>query len=321
LVLRQLKKYPLAELRVTRQEDGLVIGETVFSPQQLQDVRYWHNVLVVMAEAETTASLETLAQQLTPALLKRTLALYFPHAQTLQLRVIEGSQPASLSPVTQRRVEAVLSDQSLVLTSHHPDVELWLLRRTSGLGVIGLRLPRQRFKRQERAAGELRPELAHVLALAAGVTSKDIVLDSFAGHGAIPRELIAGFSPRQVIAIEQDPRLAGKLRSLAKEKKSLTVLAGDALAMDLADQSVTRIVTDPPWGDYAVTSLPLPQFYARMLTEFLRVLRPGGVAVILAGTKEVVETAAEKSAFEVVKVYEVLVSGKKAAIVKLRKPS
>lgn len=322
LVARQVKQLPLEQLRLLHMEDGFMLGDTTLSPAQLQQVRYWYSVFVVVADVTSAASVEDLVSYVSVKKLQTLLKEYFSDAQTVQVRINNEGSPVPLSATARRQLGKVVQNAGLHIVSHHPDCELWLLRRSNGMGMVAFRLPRARFKRQERAAGELRPELAHILGLIAGVGSKDIVLDAFAGHGAIPRELIAGFSPKKVIALEKDPKLAGKLMALGKDKSSLTVITGDALdAAMLASQSVTRIVTDPPWGMFATTDQPLAQFYTHMLKEFWRVLRPGGIAVVLIGAREEFTEALVQSSFEEVKAYNILVSGKKAAVVKLRKPT
>jgi len=320
LVTRQLKKFPVEELQLTYQEDGLIVGTTAYSPEWLRGVRFWNNAFIVLAEAKEANSVDELVPHLTKGVLQKVLPTQLPDIQTIQLRVMDSNQPVAMASQRRKIVERLLASQGLQVVRQHADIELWVMRRASNYGIIGIRLPRQRFKRQERAPGELRPELVHLMGLAAGVTGKDVVLDPFTGHGAIPRELIAGFSPKQVIAIEQNPRLVGKVRALAKDKPSFILMPGDALEMDgIGSNSVTRIVTDPPWGEYTTTSLPLEEFYERMCNEFARVLKPGGVAVVLSSAKEVLADAAEASSLEAIKSYDILVSGKKAVLLKLRK--
>lgn len=168
----------------------------------------------------------------------------------------------------------------------------------------------------------MRPELTHILGLVAGVSSRDVVLDQFAGYGAIPLEIIAGFSPQKVIAVEQNPALAARLKVVAADKRSLIVHQGDAQHLSyVPDLSVTHIITDPPWGQFAAAP-DLSRFYLQVLQEAVRVLRAGGVAVVLTGAPHEFRRAlAHLSVLAEVKHYNVLVSGKKAEIIKLRKDS
>ena len=60
------------------------------------------------------------------------------------------------------------------------------------------------------------------------------------------------------------------------------------------------------------------ELYTKMLKEFKRVLTRDGRIVVLTGAKEEFEMALDQeSAFELVEKFNMLVSGKKAAIYKL----
>lgn len=59
-----------------------------------------------------------------------------------------------------------------------------------------------------------------------------------------------------------------------------------------------------------------------MLKEFIRVLKPGGLMVILIGQKELFEKVLTNFPdLQFVEKYNILVSGKKAAIYKIKKLS
>lgn len=96
---------------------------------------------------------------------------------------------------------------------------------------------------------------------------------------------------------------------------------GDALSLDkIPDNSISKIITDPPWGIFQKTTLSLVDFYFKMLKEFLRVLKKNGMAVILIGQPEIFEDAMEKCSgdWDVLGKYRILVSGQKAVLYKLR---
>ena len=51
--------------------------------------------------------------------------------------------------------------------------------------------------------------------------------------------------------------------------------------MPLEDASVTRVVTNPPWGRQISAGRNLPEYYKQSLKEIERVLSPWGRAVLL----------------------------------------
>ncbi len=90
----------------------------------------------------------------------------------------------------------------------------------------------------------------------------------------------------------------------------------DFLNSDLADKSIDKIITDPPWGDYEHI-FDLEEFYTKMLAEFERILSSQGKFVILSGAKEVIDNLLQTKfakIFSIEQRYYILVSGKKAGV-------
>jgi 16S rRNA G966 N2-methylase RsmD len=319
LVLRLLKQYSLAQIRIEYQDDGLVVFTSSLSPRQLSELRYFTNVFMIISDFTKIASLEAMVPRAVAAMRVFSLdAAPLPSSRNFRLRTLESGTPQALSAeVQQQLIRAITRVTPLAYHAGKGDIDFWLMRRRNGYGMWALRLPRPRFKRLKRHAGQLRVELAYLLCVAAGVTSRDIVLDPFAGYGGIVQEAVAGFSPKKVIAVEKDVKLAQSLQTTMHEKTSVQVIAADALHLPLPDASVTRIVTDPPWGQFIPTDLSLPNLYATMLQEFARLLRPGGIAVVLVASPAELRQALPATLTEVAS-YSLLVSGKKATLIKLR---
>ena len=104
--------------------------------------------------------------------------------------------------------------------------------------------------------------------------------------------------------------------------KIIVVEKLDALNLaNIENNSVDKIVTDPPWGLHEGKNLDLPKFYLKMLEEFYRVTKTGGFIVILTAQKELIETQLGKlkDNLKLVAKYNTLVSGKKAGVYKLER--
>ncbi len=291
IIAARLQRYPNSELTVQALHDGLVLFESSLSVGQLGDLRFFHNVYELLKDGYVPPELK---------------------GAKVTVRARRGSQPSEIPANVQKR----LLDAGVQLTAHRPDHELLLWRRDDGQTLWGHMLPRPGFKTRRLEPGELRSDVAHILGLVASLDSRDIVLDPFAGYGAIGRECLQGFHCQQVIAVEQNEHLIPHLKSIPR----LVVLHGDARRMeDLETRCADRVITDPPWGEFEkVSEHDLRALYTRALSEIHRVLRAKGCAVILTSAPWLAELAIDER-FDVEKQYKILVSGKKAAIYKLRK--
>ena len=87
------------------------------------------------------------------------------------------------------------------------------------------------------------------------------------------------------------------------------------------DCSVNKIVTDPPWGLYEDVGMEMEGFYDKMMKEMYRVLKTNGIIVILTANKDELEKVLLnfRNKLKILNKYNILVSGKKAAVYKIIK--
>ena len=86
----------------------------------------------------------------------------------------------------------------------------------------------------------------------------------------------------------------------------------------LESETVDKIVTDPPWGIFENTGTDINDFYLKFLKLFLFIIKNDGIIVLLTARKEEFRNTVSKFAqFTVIKEYNILVSGKKAAVYKI----
>lgn len=235
------------------------------------------------------------------------------------------NQLVSMNPRTRAALEARIGKETgLSLRRAGAQVEFWLLCRSEGTCYFLKRLTHGRVGEKQLQKGELRPEVCYLLNWVAGVDRRDVFLDPFCGSGAIPasRMRLGGYGA--ICAIDSDKEKTRHARErLAKTPgyagDKVRVEEGDACALSGKVSGVTKIVTDPPWGFYE--SCDVAVLYPRMLKSFLDISMPGAVFVVLSARKEALETAllACGDALRLTARYDVLLSGKKAAIFRLVK--
>ena len=321
-------KQKLANVVVETLLDGLILYRSTSPVGEVQKLRFANNSFLSL-RAETHPAIdkvEAIVRRLfgRADLAPATAVTTAKQVRTFRVIISKENATVAIDPALLAGVEKKIAHQlKLTVRRALPDVEFWFLLRREGLCFFGVRmtaLGKQRTRKY--TPGELRQELCHLLCLLSEPSGKDVVLDPFCGSGALVLEWLHNFPVRHILAGDEDPTLVAALQRKLARQRNVTVAQWDARAlMTVAGSSVDKIITDPPWGFFKGETVDFALFYTEMLAEFARVLKPGGLAVVLVGRKDefTQALAALAGRFEPLKEYHVLVSGKKAAVYKLRR--
>jgi 16S rRNA G966 N2-methylase RsmD len=243
--------------------------------------------------------------------------------RTFRIITSENNQMVTTDKQPIQKLESKISEiTELTPDRSYPDIEFWILSRSEGFGFFGARVTRHPDFTKSLPKGELRPELAHILSLISEPQITDTFLDPFAGYGSIP-DARTSYPYEKIIASDNDENLIKKLRLRFENRKNIEIMNLDALKLkELDDQTIDKIVTDPPWGHFLGKELNLEEFYTAMLDSFYRVLKKGGKAVILIGEKELFEKLLKQKEklFKLIEKFTTLVSGHKAGVYKIQSP-
>jgi tRNA (guanine10-N2)-dimethyltransferase len=136
--------------------------------------------------------------------------------------------------------------------------------------------------------GVLMPRIARALVNLSRVRPGELFLDPFCGTAGILVE--AGLLGARVIGIDAQKKLVqGAQMNLEAFGTDYALMEGDACRIPLKAESVNSVVTDPPYGrSAAILAESLEVLYAGALSEIYRVLKPGGIAIVVS----------DKAAFE-----------------------
>jgi 16S rRNA G966 N2-methylase RsmD len=204
-----------------------------------------------------------------------------------------------------------------------PDTEFWFLYRSEGFSVFMKRLTKHGSFDKTLHPGELPPPLAWMLCRLSNPKNTDTVIDPFCGYGAIPAERIKRFPLKKFYALDKDNAV------LAHTRQKITHSGGKSMAefchIERADinaalsicgeAAADAIITDPPWGMYEETGIPLQEFYDGMMKIFAGLLKPAGTLVLLTAKKDELLRAAEKvTTLTLNRTIPILLSGRKAGI-------
>jgi tRNA G10 N-methylase Trm11 len=304
--------------------DGLVVYKTTSSKEEIKKLRFLNNSFVLLKKFDKVSESSTnniLKSLIKDESLVNIVCQSFPR-KILKFRIrasvknqfvsIDRNLLVNFEDKITQNVHNFRVDRSL------PDMEFLITVRSEGFGLAGAQFTSRPNYERTLEKGELYPELAYILCLISEPNENEVFFDPFAGHGSIPAQRL-NFPHKQIMAGEIDRDLQRKLE--IKFGKRVVVAPVDALSLStISDNSIDKIVTDPPWGLYD-TGKDIPKFYFLMLKQFTRVLKHDGTIVILTAQKELMEDLLSKfeGQLKLEEKYSTLVSGKKAGVYKIKK--
>ena len=326
-VVRNALQKQFKDVEIKLLLDGLVVYSTNAPFQNIKAIRFFNNnyYLLRYFDQLKNDSIEYMMQSI---LNDKKAISSLPRGvigKATSFRIVASKENQTVSPNSNLLIqtEKLFSYQwNLKVNRSLPDVEVWFLLRSEGSGFVGIRIREKNNFKKTIAKGELRPELANLLCWISDPEKDDVFLDPFAGSGAIPAERAKSFPYQKIIASDLNQELFNQLNQRLHKVTNRVILGKwDALNLtEIEDRSVDKLVTDPPWGLFSHRDVDLQVFYTNMLEEFGRVLKTGGLLIVLTAQKGLFERALDKDPkLKPTKKFDILVSGKKAAIYKVQK--
>jgi 23S rRNA G2445 N2-methylase RlmL len=207
-------------------------------------------------------------------------------------------------------------------------VEFWLTIHEA-TAVCGLRLSdramRHRTYKLEHRPASLRPTIAAAMIRLAEVRPRHVVLDPMCGAGTLLAERLAA---AQRIRGGCSPVWGGDLDFNAVRAASVNLrrvgpallARWDATRLPLGTAEVDRIISNPPFGKQLSSPEAVGPLYDAMLREYDRILRPGGLAVLLVSAAAALRLAARKVGWKAQRQLSIRVLGQSAVVTVWRKP-
>lgn len=314
----------LVDVKIDSCFDGLVFYSTKEGYQFIKSLHFLNNSFVLIYLNENKG-LKNSGELLVDFLHQNTNRLLFnvdlpENTSTFRIVAVTNNELSKVDKELILSAEKLFSDKFRIqVDKSKPDIEFWFMTRSEGIGIVGLRITKTPNYEKMLYKGELRPEMANIMCLLADLKPSDTLLDPFAGYGSIPSEAAKIFAVKKIFAGEKDKIIFKLLKEkLSLYKKKIVIGKWDGLNItSLTDKTIDKIITDPPWGFYD-EEVNIEEFYKSAFLEFKRVLRPGGIIVLLSAQKSLIENMVEKNKeFELLKTYNILVSGKKASLFKI----
>lgn len=201
------------------------------------------------------------------------------------------------------------------LVDDNADVEVWInvLGSTVLCGVrVSDATMRHRTYKSVHLPASLRPSVAGAMVWLTDPQPDDVFLDPMCGGGTLlaERALLGDYA--KLLGGDNDPT-----RSTASKKILHTVDARnwevrqwDAAQLPLADNSVSSIATNLPFGKQIGSKKSVRKLYPRVFGEMARVLQPGRRAVVLSSEFDLVkDVVRHQTSLEIVRGYSIAVLG------------
>jgi len=236
--------------------------------------------------------------------------------------------PAAINEKARFKAEGLISRLcGLKVDRASGDAEFWFLYRRERAGrnfsIFMKRLTIRPSWEKILHKGELPPPLAWTLCRLARLARGGTVLDPFCGYGSIPDAAFKYFHITNFIACDNDSEAVKYTSAKFKKRKTAGFVLHhtdfNRLPSLVAEKSIDAIVTDPPWGQYRSDLAGKSRvFHEEMFEVFAKLLKDGGIAVVLSANDDSLQTAVP-SYFNLQMRVPILLSGKKAVIFVLNK--
>jgi len=221
----------------------------------------------------------------------------------------------------QRAVERGIlerSDHTWRLEEDDADIELWATMIDAEF-FLTVRLSDDRMRHREYKSAHrpasLRASSAAALAWLSEPRDDDVVLDPFCGAGTILIERAHLGRYAMLLGSDRDgAALAAARVNVGARYKPIQLENWDAGALPLADASVSKIVTNLPWGIRYGSHGENRKLYPLWFKEFRRVLKPGSAMVMLTAEWRLMRDLERVRKIAPSKIIRVSVLGKPAAI-------
>lgn len=303
--------------------DGAIIFE-YHTIEKVTKLKFLNNIFIVLSilENNSTNSLK----QITKSLLKNVNKKFNFKFQQNTFKVLYlNENKLSIMPEEVRDIVSKFIIKNFYLYSEKSSQnfeEFLILKRSEGFYLFIYKITKK--IKVKLFKGELRPEVAHTIISISNPNKNDIFLDPFAGYGGIAAQR-AKLPFKQLHISDINPKLCNiindRLKYIILNKSSdIKIQCSNFLVSKLPHNSFTKIVTDPPWGLFK-TIPNIKEFYLKVLQKvFLALKKDGIIILVVSRDLNIYEILSYSNIpLEILEKFEILLSGKKASIYKLKK--
>jgi tRNA G10 N-methylase Trm11 len=328
-IVKDVLEKQIDDINICQLLDGAVLFDTCITYDKLNMYCY-NNIFSVITFTEKIKDIEIFIQRIvSDKLYNEIISNNTKKYKTFRVIISSENQLISINDSLKVKLENLIASQSkLKLNRSNSDTEFWVLYRTEGFCYFLKRLSKYTAYEKNLNKGELQPEIAFLMNWLSEPYKNDIILDPFCGNGSIPLKRALHFPTKQIFAFDYDNVMINIVKNKISKRRSLSNMKNiiikkidiKFLDKELSEESIDKIVSDPPWGLFKNINMDIEEFYNMTLLKMVKVLKNKGIIVLLISRNIEIEKLIEKiPILSLEQNYKVLVSGKKANLVKIKK--
>ena len=329
-IVKDILEKQIPDIEIIQLFDGAVLFETEKTYDKLTNHCFNNIFSVITFEKRKNGDIEGFIRQIVNSRFKdKIISVNTKKFKTFRVIISSENQLVSIDNTLKEKLENLISVQSnLELSRSNSDAEFWITYRTEGFCYFLKRLSKHTAYEKILNKGELHPEIAFLMNWFAEACKNDVLLDPFCGSGAIPLQRALHFPTKQIYAFDIESAMIGIVKRKIAQRRSLAGMTNIILKrldiknldLELPAESIDKIVTDPPWGLYENIKMDIVDFYKLAFSKMEKVLKTGGIIVMLVGRQINIEPVLKEfPMLSLVQNFSVLISGKKANIIKLKR--
>jgi tRNA (guanine6-N2)-methyltransferase len=325
IVIREMADFGLLATFSTEHQSGYV-QVNVKSPSQLFSLKTIHHVLSLRLKAETTCpwTLDMIRQQAGMANFEE---LNTDEAGSMRVTAFRHDKTL---PFTSEQVELEVAD---VILNRYPypvrmkcptytvRVDVHQHHLMISLQLTPVSLSKRRVKPYSPVTA-MKSSLANAMLMMGDLSPNMTLLDPFVGSGTL---LLQAYERDPTLKLHGIDYCTTAIEGLNLNLQSEGVLNANIihanslqLSSYIEAASIDRIITDPPYGVRTSKHKKFFEFYLSFLAQARRVLKPGGLLVMILVKRRSFDDALSRiNGFEMKEQFQIKLGGFTAHIVKL----
>jgi len=323
-IIKEMSLKYLNPLKINEILDGAIIYDSTANINTIRQLKFFNNSFLILDNFKADLDFNKMFDKilLSEGIFSKVLSNLGKKDKDFRIMFSNENEFVSFDKSKLVNLERKIIKESknkLRLNIYDPDFEFWFLKRREKSFFL-LRFTNNLRNKLEK--GELKKELTFILNYLSEPKKQDIFIDPFAGYGSIVLSRAENFPAKLIIINDLEKKYNGFWNKKLDSLKNLKLIRKNSNALNLISEkenSIDKIVTDPPWGEYKLITNK-EEFYINMLKEFVRILKKEGIIILLMNRDDSFKDIIDKfNNLKLIKKIDILVSGKKASVYKLKK--